>query len=155
MTEIKTHNLSPFDVANWFTCTIDREAGDSITHLKLQKLLYYAQAWSLVLNGKSLFAEDFEAWAHGPVIPSIYERYKEHGFDALPPCECENDIAGETEEVLKEVKRVYGELSGKKLERLTHSEAPGLKREMDSRPKRDAVRLSQGAHAKLIQAIVA
>jgi len=55
MDRIESYGLSPFDVANWFTCSLDREAGDSITHLKLQKLLYYAQAWSLALNGIALF----------------------------------------------------------------------------------------------------
>lgn len=114
-------------MANWFTCHLDREAGDSITHLKLQKLIYYAQAWSLALNGKALFKEDFEAWAHGPVIPEIYQVYREYGFEALPSCECENEIEGEAEEVLQEVNRVYGELSAKKLEYLTHSEAPWIK----------------------------
>ncbi len=92
MPQIQTYNLSPNDVANWFLCNIDREAGDSITHLKLQKLLYYAQAWSLVLKGKSLFEEDFEAWAHGPVLPSIFEQYKNMGFQALSYCECDNNV---------------------------------------------------------------
>ena len=38
------------DIAHWFAGSIDREAGDSITHLKVQKLVYYAQAWSLALS---------------------------------------------------------------------------------------------------------
>ena len=92
MAAIESYGLSPFDVANWFTCSLDREAGDSITHLKLQKLIYYSQAWSLALNGIALFEEDFEAWAHGPVIPEVYQEYKEYGFNALPSCECENRI---------------------------------------------------------------
>lgn len=116
--------MNSFDVANWFICNIDREAGDSITHLKLQKLVYYAEAWNLALNKESLFGEDFEAWAHGPVIPGLYHVYKEYGFEALPMCDCEDNIDSETEKILLEVKRVYGELSAKKLETLTHSEKP-------------------------------
>jgi len=124
MIQMDTYNLSPFDVANWFVCNLDREAGDSITHLKLQKLLYYSQVWSIVLNKKIIFEDDFQAWAHGPVLPDVYHDYKEYGFNSIPSCECDNNIDDELEEVLKEVKRVYGEFSAKKLEDLTHSEDP-------------------------------
>lgn len=54
------------------------------TNKKLQKLLYYIQAWSLALNGKAIFSDDFEAWLHGPVIPSIYQKYKQYSFNPLP-----------------------------------------------------------------------
>jgi uncharacterized phage-associated protein len=126
MKEIPSSNLSPFDVANWFICHIDREAGDSITHLKLQKLIYYAQAWALALKGCSIFEEDFEAWTHGPVIPRVYEQFRHFGFESIPVCDCENPITEELEEILLEVQRVYGEKSAKSLELLTHQEAPWL-----------------------------
>ena len=64
------------DVANWFLAKADYEAGDVITPLKLQKLLYYAQGWTLAILNKNLFEEDFQAWTHGPAIPSIYRKYK-------------------------------------------------------------------------------
>jgi uncharacterized phage-associated protein len=51
---------------------------------KLQKLLYYVQAWSLVFTGKKVFEADIEAWLHGPVVPDIYHEYKEFGFDPIP-----------------------------------------------------------------------
>ncbi len=124
MADSKTNNST--DVANWFTCNIDRDAGDSITHLKLQKLMYYAQAWSLAILNKPIFEDDFEAWAHGPVLPRIYEIYKEYGYTALPTCDCENNITDEFEEILLEVKRVYGEKSAKSLEDLTHQESPWI-----------------------------
>lgn len=117
-------NFSPVQIAQYFTCTIDREAGDSITHLKLQKLLYYAQAWSMVVLNKSLFKEDFEAWMHGPVLPSVWESYKKYGFDALPVCACDNDLPENILKLLEDIKSVYGEKSAKYLEELTHSETP-------------------------------
>jgi uncharacterized phage-associated protein len=40
-----------------------REQGEVLTNRKLQKLLYYAQAWYLALENRALFAEDFQAWA--------------------------------------------------------------------------------------------
>lgn len=126
MSNQETFHLSPFDVANWFTCTIDREAGDSITHLKLQKLIYYAQVWSIAIHKKSLFVEDFEAWSHGPVLPVVYRKFSEFGFQSLPSSECDDVITGDVEDILIEVKRVYGELSAKKLEELTHQENPWI-----------------------------
>lgn len=112
------------DVANWFLCNIDRDAGDSITHLKLQKLVYYAQAWALALLDRPLFDEDMQAWAHGPVAPSVFHRFKGNGWDALP-LPGEGPVLGsDSEELLQEVMGIYGDLSGKHLEQLTHKEDP-------------------------------
>ena len=44
--------------------------------MKLQKLCYYAQAWSLVWDDTPLFDEDFEAWANGPIFPVLFQRFK-------------------------------------------------------------------------------
>jgi len=104
MEKINSYDYKATDIANWFLCHIDRDAGDSITHLKLQKLLYYAQAWCIVLSGKSLFEDDFEAWSHGPVLPGIYHDYKHFGFEALPSCDCINNIEEEVENILDEVR---------------------------------------------------
>jgi uncharacterized phage-associated protein len=115
---------SPVEIGNWFLCSIDRDAGDSITHLKLQKLVYYAQAWSLVLLERPLFEEDFEAWAHGPVAPSLYGEHKGFGWDSLPlPSVC-NHLDDDAEELLTQVLDTYGQHSAKHLEALTHDEAP-------------------------------
>ena len=64
-----------FDVANFFI-NLANETGSYISNLKLQKLVYYAQAWYLALYNDSLFPEDFQAWIHGPVIPVLYAKYK-------------------------------------------------------------------------------
>ncbi len=40
-----------------------------ITHLKLQKIIYYIQAWSLVYHDNELFNESPQAWVNGPVYP--------------------------------------------------------------------------------------
>jgi len=124
--EIESFGLSPMDVANWFICNIDRESGDSITHLKLQKLVYYAQARSVVLLNKSIFVDEIQAWAHGPVVPELFYEYRDHGYKAIPICECDNNIPSDLEEVLLEVRRVYGEMRAKSLENLTHRERPWI-----------------------------
>lgn len=112
------------DIAKWFLCAVDRDAGDSITHLKLQKLLYYAQAWTLVLLGEPIFKENIEAWAHGPVVPSVYECYSSYGYREIPKPENCPFIDQKYEEVLEEVMQTYGIYQAKYLEQLTHSEKP-------------------------------
>lgn len=52
---------------------------DAMTNLRLNKLLYFAQAASINTLGYFIIDEDFEAWKFGPVVPSIYEHYKEYG----------------------------------------------------------------------------
>ncbi|MFI0414254.1 MAG: Panacea domain-containing protein [Candidatus Thiodiazotropha sp.] len=123
------------DVAKWFLGAIDRSAGDSITHLKLQKLVYYAQAWSLALRGNPLFDEDFQAWAHGPVATSVYMAYRDYGWDALPEPDKIPEFDQETEEFLSEIFDVYGEYSAKLLEDMTHSEDPWIHARGDLPPE--------------------
>jgi uncharacterized phage-associated protein len=52
--------------------------------MKLQKLLYYAQGFAMVILGKPLFDEDFEAWDYGPVLRAVYDKFKGYGSGALP-----------------------------------------------------------------------
>lgn len=76
--------LTCFDVADYFLAHCDEESGDIISNLKIQKLTYYAQGFSLVLLGKPLFNEKIEAWMHGPVVPELYRKYRDCGNGALP-----------------------------------------------------------------------
>ncbi|MCX6789823.1 MAG: DUF4065 domain-containing protein [Candidatus Gribaldobacteria bacterium] len=95
--------------------------------LKLQKLLYYSQAWNLVINKRPLFPEKIEAWVHGPVIPEIYQAFKNFDF-ANPPIEILNDdfsiFKAEEKKVLDSVWESYGKYDGNYLEILTHKETP-------------------------------
>jgi uncharacterized phage-associated protein len=115
---------SALDVAAWFLNEIDRKAGDSLTNLKLQKLVYYAQAWSVALLNRPLFDEAVEAWAHGPVVESVYQEYKEFGFGVLPRSRRRPRFAPQELTILEDVLAVYGEHSAKFLENLTHEEEP-------------------------------
>ncbi len=58
-------------VANYFIAMGMYEEESFMSNLRLNKLMYYTQAWSLVLLGRPLFEADFEAWDFGPVIPAI------------------------------------------------------------------------------------
>jgi uncharacterized phage-associated protein len=111
-------------VADWFLSRVDREAGDAITHLKLQKLLYFAQAWYLANKGKPLFAAKFQAWAHGPVVREIYDRFKGQGWAGLEAPEQPPKLGKATVDYLEQVFGIYGKFGAKHLEELTHQHAP-------------------------------
>lgn len=118
--------LSAHDVARYFLSLTDEEAGDAISNLKLQKLLYYAQGFNLALSAEPLFNETLEAWTHGPVVPDIYHQYKERGGAAIPP-PMEFDSSGideRTREFLDEIYNIYGQYSAWKLVNMTHAERP-------------------------------
>lgn len=59
------------------------EAGCSITHLKLQKILYYIQGTYLAETGDPLFEEPIEAWTYGPVIRDVYVHFVSNGALSL------------------------------------------------------------------------
>jgi len=118
--------ITIFDVADYFLHRVETDEGSSITNLKLQKLCYYAQAWHLALYGKPLFDEDFEAWVHGPVNVELYNKYRVHSWENLPPPENfdPSKFTDEQLDFLDEIWDVYGIYDGKYLERLTHQEKP-------------------------------
>jgi uncharacterized phage-associated protein len=122
---MKSLNLNVNTVADYI-CWKFISAGDNINVAKLHKLLYFVQAWHMVNTNKSLFEEDFEAWSHGPVCKSIYDRYERKtpttiplqkknldlkALEALP-----DDVKNHIDNVLKD----YGELSFLKLEEVIH-----------------------------------
>jgi len=118
---------SAIDVARYFLGRVDREAGDTISLLKLQKLVYYAQAWSLVFRSQPLFDRDIEAWVSGPVVRDVWNQYKAYKYSDIPsPDNFDGEFEEDEIEVLEEVWNAYGELSAKHLAELTHSEMPWL-----------------------------
>lgn len=117
------------DVANYFLSKVNPEFGDLISNLKLQKLVYYAQGFSLAMLGEPLFNEPIEAWEHGPVVPDLYHAYKEHGANPIPPvapATFEGVFDAEQLDVMEQVYAVYGQFSAWKLRNMTHEEKPWL-----------------------------
>ncbi len=106
-------------------------SGYEITNLALQKLLYYADAVSLVKNDKPLFKANCEAWVHGPVYPVIYEKYKCFGREAIYDCDLNKDYIGEIsadeKNVIDYILQNLAIYNGKILERSTHREEPWLR----------------------------
>ena len=113
--------MTVFDVAKY----VLRKTGQ-ITTMKLQKLVYYCQAWSLAWDGVPLFDEDFQAWANGPVCPELFMKHKgrfvvDESFLAdVPDC----DFAQDAIETMDSVLKYYGDKEPHWLSELTHKEAP-------------------------------
>lgn len=107
-------------VVNWFA-----QRQQSVTTIKLQKLVYYSQVWSLVWDDKPLFDEDFQAWINGPVVRSLFDDTK--GYYYSPICIAGADPNLLTENQKDTIDRVlehYGDLTSSELVQLSHSEAP-------------------------------
>lgn len=132
-------NLPTADsVADFFLLQIDHSSGDTISNIKLQKLCYYAQAWSLALRDRPLFGDDIEAWAHGPAIPRLYRRFKKYGWQSIDPFDIVSDpltILDESDQaLLASVWKRYGGFTGRQLETMTHGEPPWIAARGDAAP---------------------
>jgi uncharacterized phage-associated protein len=103
------------------------KCGDCITNKKLQKLVYYAQAWHLALYDKPLFRDRFEAWIFGPVQPRLYQRFKKYGSDPINEQPSKPDISSPAEKHLKDVIEAYWKFTAWELERMVHQEDPWKK----------------------------
>lgn len=95
-----------------------------ITAMKLQKLVYYSQAWSLVWDEAQLFDEPIEAWANGPVVRALYELHKGSfdvtRWDVGDPAR----LVTAQRETVDAVIQYYGRKTAQQLSDLTHAEAP-------------------------------
>ena len=94
--------------------------------MKLQKLVYYCQAWSLVWDDAPMFDARIEAWANGPVVPELYAAHR--GFYGVEPGMFtkaqELEIPAQTRDTIERVVAFYGQHSSQWLSDLTHAEAP-------------------------------
>lgn len=129
--------MNSWDLGHIVTHYVNQK-GDTVSHKKLQKLLYYVEAWHLVNFKTPILEENFEAWVHGPVVPELYHKLKEFGFNNLQVINDEfdsvdkeiqaiierNAISSEQIELIESVLSRYGSLTSFELELLSHSEDP-------------------------------
>jgi uncharacterized phage-associated protein len=96
----------------------------SMSTMKLQKLVYYSQAWSLAWDERPLFPEDIQAWANGPVVYELFDHHRGRFEVGTWPAGDHRKLGDDERETIDAVLRQYGRLSGRKLSHLTHSEGP-------------------------------
>lgn len=124
--------LNVFAVAEFFIRFFE-EKQDHVTHLKLQKLLYYAQGIGFGRFNCKLMACQFSAWEHGPVVEEVYRKYKNSNNNPLTSDENIN-LSHITQdsialEILNETINIYGIYSAWALREKTHNETPWLETE--------------------------
>lgn len=108
-----------FDVAKYIL-----QKHPAITAMKLQKLVYYSQAWSLVWDEAPLFEEPIQAWANGPVVPELYKAHKgEFRVSQLNDGDSSN-LKAVQKETLDAVLDFYAPMTSQELSDLTHAEDP-------------------------------
>lgn len=96
----------------------------TISAMKLQKLAYYCQSWSLVWEDRPIFRARIEAWANGPVIPQLYRVHRGLFKIAVWPQGDSRALNEDDQTTVDAVLNFYGDKSSQWLSDLTHSEAP-------------------------------
>lgn len=118
-----------FDVAQY----ILTQHGE-LSAMKLQKLVYYSQAWHMVWSDNVLFADRIEAWKDGPVCPDLWREHA-NSFKVSRIAKGAPDVLSERERLsIDNVLGFYGDKSAQWLSDLTHSEDPWLDARRDAAP---------------------
>lgn len=97
-----------------------------ITSWKLQKLVYYCQAWSLVWDEKPLFKEKILAWANGPVVKELYNQHKGMFYVKEMPDGRSDYLSINQKDTINQVLKAYGDKTAQWLSDLTHMEEPWI-----------------------------
>jgi uncharacterized phage-associated protein len=109
-----------------------------MSHLKLQKLLYYCYAMHLAYFEEELFDGDFEAWIHGPVSRELWNTVREHSLlyddikyniskgEVNPIETVEKTLTSDQLQLIDDTLSELGKLTGFELENMTHSEDPWI-----------------------------
>lgn len=101
-----------------------------VTPLALEKLLYFSNGVNYALNGKRLIPEESQAWAHGPVYPQMYNRYRKYGYKPIDDGINSTHGCLTSKLTCNELKAIdlvintFGLYSPKTLERISHSQKP-------------------------------
>lgn len=124
-------SYSVFDVANYFISLsqkqmIDDGVPEGITHLKLQKILFFTQAAYLALYKKPLFEDPVLAWKYGPVIERVYHKYKTSGNHPLILEQYDKVIEGneKLKTFLDGIWELFGKYSANELINISHNHLP-------------------------------
>jgi uncharacterized phage-associated protein len=100
------------------------EQAGPMTAMKLQKLVYYAQAWNIAWRDDVLFPERIEAWADGPVCPDLFRAHRGAFRVSSIPGGDSSALKAKEKHTIMKVLKFYGSRSPQWLSDLTHNEAP-------------------------------
>ena len=115
------------DVAEYIIWLDSQNDSDGISPLKIQKLVYYAQGFFLAVFNKPLFTDSIEAWRHGPVVPTLWQEYKDYGKNPiLLHSGYNSNLPSEETDLIDEVFNIFGLYSAWGLRNMTHEEQPWI-----------------------------
>ncbi len=117
--DLEMPKIQVFDVAAYIL-----EHKGTMTTMKLQKLIYYSQAWSLVWDEQPLFEEVIEAWANGPVVRDLFDYHRGMYEISSIPIGNPRLLNNVQQETVNAVLGYYGDKSAQWLIELTHMEDP-------------------------------
>lgn len=102
----------------------DEKEREGITNLKLQKVLYFAQAYYLAKLGRPLFSDKIEAWEYGPVVPVVYRKYKTKGSNPIIDEKDKSSLSVEDKKIVQKIWNSFGGYSASRLVNITHAHTP-------------------------------
>lgn len=114
------------DIAKKIICKTDVEHGDTLSNLKLQKLLYYMQGFHLAFFDEPFFNESIEAWTYGPVVPVVFQEFKKYKKRSINPDNYHDDLVltDDEQQMFDMVYSEYNRYSAVALMNMTHTEGP-------------------------------
>lgn len=96
----------------------------TVSCMKLQKLVYYSQAWHMVWTDRPLFNARIEAWANGPVCPVLYQHHRGKFSVGSWPAGDSKQITQDEAKSIDSVLEHYGNKTAGWLSELSHMEHP-------------------------------
>lgn len=102
----------------------DNQEREGITNLKLQKVLYFVQAYYLAKLGRPLFSDKIEAWEYGPVVPTVYRKYRSHVSNPIILEGDKSSLSDEDKKVVQKIWDTFGGYSASRLVDITHAHSP-------------------------------
>ena len=111
------------DIAKKIICKTDVEHGDTLSNLKLQKLLYYMQGFHLAFFDEPFFNESIEAWTYGPVVPVVFKEFKKYKKRSINPDNYHDDLVltDDEQQMFDMVYSEYNRYSAVALMNMTHT----------------------------------
>jgi uncharacterized phage-associated protein len=135
MSEAPTYTYKPSWVANTFILQAKNDGVRDVDPLKIQKLVYNLHGWHLATTGSPVVGEQFEAWPNGPVLSSLYQKFKKYRWHRITDyAEDIEPATGEAKalivavsdekfyDIFRAVWKRYRGFSGEQLSALTHAE---------------------------------
>ncbi len=123
---MESKTLKALQIADYLILK-SKDNGEALTNKRLQKLLYYIQAWHLAINNQPIFEDKIEAWIHGPAIRVVYEEYKNfiaNPIDKVTNIKVADELGSENIEFIERVLSAYSKYDTPTLEYMTHAEDP-------------------------------